>query len=320
MAADMKKQSQRFAAIFLVAAVVSGCSTLNIHEPNRAILESSLKAIESGTASNLAKAELDLNKLLSNTGNHVGDYPVQRFFAQYLLSQVHMKASGGSAFLREPMAEKGFSIDGGGTSTPSKTAHLVATNFNAFHALAMHGAARNKPVSIGEQQLLPPALKEIGTSGAARFLQLCILTVYSQMLFESEANNVFEELGISDLESLMSVMDDGFASDAMKPWICYAMWRRLNENDPQSAYEFAAKAIEYEDVLDLGTDEVHQPIFKRWLSSPKTEFVFVCGTCAEEVELNAMTCLYCNTETKMIDYQYVLRDELDTWKESLGIN
>jgi hypothetical protein len=319
MGAEMKIQSQRVGIIILVALAVSGCSTVKIHEPNRALLELSLKAIESGTPGNLAKAEVNLKKVLANTGNYASEYPVQRFFAHYLLSQVHMTAAAGNAFLTESKAETGFSIDGGGSTAPSNTAHLVATNFNAYHALAMHGAARNKPLAIGNQQLLPASLKDMGIASAARHLQLCILTAYSQMLFESEANNVFKELGVSDLESLTAVMEEGHASAHMKPWICYAMWRRLYESDPRTAFRFAAKAIEYEDALGLGTEELHQPIFKRWLTDPNTPYLFVCGTCGEEVELNSMTCLYCSAETKLIDYQFVLREKLAEWKISAGI-
>ena len=304
----MQAKSFWVVAIVVGSFVVGGCATQKIYGSNLASLDSALKDVESGSSASLARAEGKLTQLLANTGNVVQDYPVQRFFAQYLLGRLHMQASAGRAFLTEPKAKARVSIKKSASTLPSVVSHLVATNYNAFYALDMYGSADGKPLKVGEQDLLPPTLANLGTERAAKHMQLCILTAYSQMLFESEANGILEELEVTDLDSLDRVIADGQASKYMMPWIYYSMWWRLKNEDPRAAFKFAARALETEDVLELGADEVHQPVIEKWLHGP--EFMFICGACAKEVQADSMTCLFCDEETPLIDSEFLLRKNL----------
>lgn len=295
------------AVVALAGLLTSGCETLKIHDGNQKSLAAALVEIEKGTPTSLSKAEGRMRQILSDTGSVRSDYPVQRFFAQYLLARIHMEASGDSAYLKEPKG-KGLLGSGGGVR-PSPTGHLLATNYNAYLGIDMEGTARSKRTTLEGKALLPPELESLGVEGASSYLKLCILTVYSQLLFETESWAILDAIGATNARTLETAIDEGSATDKMKPWIYFAMWKREKDSSPERAFSYAASALASEDALKLDR-EIHHPHIERWLATD--EFSFLCNVCGKEVRAESMLCWYCDEDTPFSDAEYVTKTDLET--------
>jgi len=302
----MKRPNIGIAAVVFGVLLASGCSTLDVYEPNRETLASALGDLESGEPAKLERAEASARSILVSTGNVPKSYSVQRFFAQYLLARLHMTASSSGPFLQEPKEKDAFDLTAGASFQPSPIGHLVATSYHAAYGLGMFKAASGQPLSVGKQKLLPPELEALGVENAARHLQLCLIAVYARLQFDDLTNLYLNRIGATDAEALDRLLVEGDASLDMKLWIYRAMWLQLKKNDPQAAYLFAANCLASADDLGQGTDHVHAKAISSWFAENSSKFNFVCPTCKNPVTVESRTCLACvGSEWKDAVYQEV---------------
>jgi hypothetical protein len=292
----------RIATSALVALLACGCATEKIYSSNQSLLATAVSDVESG---NLVRADASMKKLLMDTGEVADDYAVQRFFAEYLLARVHMAASFGNAFLTEAKPDSAASLGGGPSRKPSPVGHLVATSYHSSYGLQWYQKANGKPTTVDKKALLPPELEELGTYGAGQHLQLCLLTVYSELQFQAQSNEILEAIGATDLESLDKLVADAQATPEMEPWIYRAMWARLEKNDPREAFKFAIRTLETAEELDASAAEEHLPVIDRWLTGSE-DFMFICPNCDKEIRANSPVCKSCRGPERM-DFVYVQR-------------
>ena len=288
----MKRVDMRIAATVFGLLLATGCSTLDVYKPNQETLASALSDLDSGEASRLERAEASARSVLVSTGNVPKDYRVQRFFAQYLLARLHMEASSGAAFLKEPQTQDAFDLGGGASSRVSPVAHLVATSYHAAYGLDMWPSANGLPLKVGKQVLLPPELEALGVERAGKHLQLCLLAAYARLQFDDMTNRYLNRIGASDLIALDNILETGAASLNMKLWIYRAMWNRLKKNEPQLAYQYAARCLECADDLGLPVENHHGRTISNWLG--ENTFNFVCPTCKTPVSVDSRICGVCD--------------------------
>jgi len=246
-----------FASAVLLACATS-CSSPNPYVEHRQILEQAMADLDLGRTS---KAAASLETITGITA--AGDPAVQRFFAAYLLTLVHLEASAYEPFLREPVQQGGsFEVrsQASGGTRPSRIGHLMAVTYNSSRGRAWFANADEQALESDGEKLLPPALEELGTENALVYMNLSILAVYSELNFQDrieEILNGMEEL--TDLEACEALIEQVDLLPELRPWIYRGVFEHQKGRDERNAYRFAIRARETgKDVESFGEDRCDQ--------------------------------------------------------------
>jgi hypothetical protein len=264
----------------VLALLCGGCAATATGDANRATLAAAASEIlpERGPGDpqpDLRLVERDLQGLLARAARR-GD-ATERFWASWLLAQLHAEASLGEAFRYERSAAGGrvggvgTRVSSGGTERPSETSHLVAAVFHAAEARSLF-----EPAVRAAGGALPAELSARDLDDADDNLQLLLLVVYSRLGFADEAARLLEGSPVlRDPAACMSLMESFDLRAGLRPWVCRAIWHDLAPVDPELAYRFAVLAVEGTERFGRGLPRAEVDRIEAWIGRD-APVLFVC--------------------------------------------
>lgn len=168
--------------------------------------------------------------------------PAERFWAAWLLAQLHAAGSADRPFRTELTRAAGAEPE----VRASTASHLLATLYHAGQALAAREQAQRRasPPGTGSSDL-PPELLELGPERAAANLELCAATACFRLGFEDEARRVLERTPeLLRVESCLELLERTRVRRALRPWVCAMVGEHLRGRDELLAYRFGVLALE----------------------------------------------------------------------------
>lgn len=224
-----------------------------------------------------------LNRVLADTQADPEDFALQRFYAAYLLAQLHAAASMGRPFRSEPTTYKSR-VGGIGQHEPeevqkrqpSPTAHLVATVYHASYARSLYErAARSGPMKDGVV-LLPEELWNLGVDKADTGLQILLATTYSRLGFREEvAKTLSRSPDLLEPNRCLAFLDACHTQNRLKPWVCDMVFHYLKEIDELQAYRFGVMAVEGRERFGYGLPAQEVDRIEDWIVNGAS-VMFVC--------------------------------------------
>ena len=222
--------------------------------------------------------EASLLDFLEETSSEQDVYEVQRFFATYLLVDLHQRASFGGGFLTEVNSKASFNVSGSrrGTFQTSDTGHLVATTYFAGKLRALFGKAKKRSTREGDVELLPPPMSTLDAPQALDFANLALLTAYVRLDFEQEAAAIVQSIDALEDgdQAALQFMEDARVPPSAPPWILYAAHVRNRDVEVRKAYRYGILARRYARATETSFGSVPSDRIVDWvLGHPKWEFV-----------------------------------------------
>ncbi len=288
-------------ALGVAALLLAGCSTDRIYRENEAQLAASLASIENDQ---FQQAEQHAIRVLVDTGNVVDDYPLQRFFASYLLTLTHLTAFFEKPYLTEPVSGAWAGLGATGSRRPSPVGHLVATTYHGTYGLERLSGAIGSKTVVDKQTLLPAALEELGAENASTHIKLCLLTVYSRLQYQDQANQVLHSIpGATDLAQLEPLLERTRTAASMRPWIYSAVFANLkrSKESEKAAYKFAIRTLDCPETAESAFGERERQVIKDWITT-ESSYVFRCPECLDSaVNVDFPLCTKCRN-VERIDF------------------
>jgi predicted RNA-binding Zn-ribbon protein involved in translation (DUF1610 family) len=275
----MKTMTMRNLGPALLCIAFAACSTEKIYTNNHQLLAESLAHLE---RSEYPATEAKLREVLVATGDVAREYELQRFFAEYLLARMHLEAYfADRPYLTEPAPGRGRDDV---RQRPSPDAHLIAATYHGAYGLDRGAAAADDPPTVEGQVQLPPALAELGVANATRYIDLCLVTIYSRFQFQDKVGRVLDAFAEPHQLEDPAVFDGLIAgagiSEAMRPWIYHAVYERLRtRKDNREAYRFACKILDTpRDVVEAHFDVKEIASIEAWILVG-SGYDFICPNC-----------------------------------------
>jgi hypothetical protein len=235
---------------FVSLYALSACASNDAYLDNQRDLDFALAAF--AAKEQPEDVVMRLNRVLADTQDAASEFALQRFYAAFLLAQVHAAASMGSPFREEPTT---FRSRVGGIGRrdpsdedmerPSRTAHLVATMYHASFARSLYEqAARSGPQKDGIV-LVPDELWNLGVDHADTNLQILLTTTYSRLGFRDEvAKTLAQSPDLLKPERCLAFLESSHVQTRLKPWVCVMVFEYLKNLDELQAYRFGILAVE----------------------------------------------------------------------------
>ncbi len=155
--------------------------------------------------------------------------PREELRVAYYLTQAHLFASLGKAFLSEPTSDSTRSLGTGARYRPSPTSHMVALVYHASSARALldaHDGGLDRQKVEGN-------------------LRLATATTFARMGFHDVAGRVTERdpelLSLLEFEELLTRYD---LPEELATWLAVLAFDAHKHRNEQSAYRFAILALE----------------------------------------------------------------------------
>ena len=184
-------------AHLVLLLLLAGCRSGNPFQENHDDLRFALLGAES--VSDRGEVIHRLNRVLVNTQTEPETFALQRFYAAFLLAQIHATASLEAPFLTEATVGRDR-IEGIGSprrvpygQNPSTTAHLMATIYHASYARSLHASAAVSEAEADEGALIPDELSGFDLDRALANLQILMTTAYARMGFREEAAEILAD-------------------------------------------------------------------------------------------------------------------------------
>lgn len=255
--------------IALALSATFGCKSANPYAENRLVLEQSLLDLEAGR---YRESAFRLQKLLAETSEKSEAHALQRFFAAYLLTETHDRASHGAGFLEEPGARTAYTNRP--RPRPSRLGHLMAMTYHSGFGRSSFEMARRSPLEHEGERKLPEELEELGIERACTYLNLCFLAIHAELDFQDRIDEFLTDVPEwIDLERCEVLMDEVTLTPEVRPWVHLAVFEYLKERDERNAYRFAIRARETsQDVEAFGEERRHQ--LAGWITE-ESSFQFV---------------------------------------------
>jgi len=226
--------------ITLVLTATLGCKSANPYTEKRLVLEQSLEDLEAGR---YRDSVFRLQKLLAETSEEPEAHALQRFFAAYLLTEAHERASHGESFLEEPGPRTSYT--GAPRSRPSRLGHLKAMTYHSGFGHSSYELARRSPLEHENERKLPEELEALGTERACTYLNLCFLAIHAELDFQDRIDEFLSSVPEwVDLERCEELMDEVSLRPEVRPWVHLAVFEYLKDRDERNAYRFAIRARE----------------------------------------------------------------------------
>lgn len=272
----------KFAAAALALVFVAACgSTEQWQENQKGLAFASQQMAASG---NLQPVANRMQSLLNDTQKGASDFQLQRFFAAFVLAQIHASASLGDEYLTE-VSTAGTRVrgigraggQGGGTNqSPSTNRHILAAVYNASLARAWYGGAARSGPKYEDVTLLPPDLAGLGVDNADANLGVILATSLSRLNFDERVGKILDEspAALFELESCMEALDSFEVQDRLRPWVALMIFQHLSEDDPEEAYRFGVSAVEGKKRFGQTLPADETAAIERWITSDaKVQFV-----------------------------------------------
>jgi len=255
----------------VLLTALSACASNDAYLDNQRDLQFALEAY---AARELPEEVVTrLNRVLVDTQNEPNDFALQRFYAAFLLTQVHAAASMGMPFRQEPTTLRSR-VGGIGQRDPSDeemrrpspTAHLVATMYHASFARALY----DKAVRSGPQKdgivLVPDELWNLGVDQADANLQVLLSTTYSRLGFRDEvAKTLAQSPDLLEPARCLAFLDNSLTQTRLKPWVCEMVFEYLKNLNELQAYRFGIMAVEGRERFGYGLPEASVARIDDWI-------------------------------------------------------
>ena len=267
--------SLRFLAV--LSLLLASCGTVAIHDKNATNLAA---AVDHMNAGRYADAQTNARAVLLNTGEVANDYALQRFYASYLLNQVHLAAAFNGPFL----TENEVSWRGEVRAKPSRNAHLVASVYHGSHGIDAFGAANGKPAVVDGVDLLPPSLAGIDAQSALRAIEVSMLAVYSRLQYDLQVARILDDVQPGQkLGPFEAMLDQCQVAEHMRPWLYWSVFERKQEADPAAAFKFGVRTIETAAAEGAEFPTPYIDELASWmLDNPS--YTFTCPSCFDRLE------------------------------------
>lgn len=313
-------RSSLLIGLVAVLGLVSSCSSEKLYASNRGTLQAAIERMESG---DLKGAEQSVKSVLVMTGETPGDYALQRYFAEYLLSQIHMSAFVGQPYLVVRGGEQG-GFDAMGNRLAAETSplgHLVAANYHAAYGRDAYPSVREAPLQVDGEPLLPPSLADLGVQNALIGMNLATLTGFARLRFEDSVASFLNSMpGVLELDSCDELLENARVSHEIEPWVYLALHEQLRARDAREAFRFAVRALHGRPGVSTAKglsqrerEDVHEWILegaeKQWKIS------FYCTDCREEIDPILEQCLG-NCGRPAIEFEALTTDEVEALEAS----
>ncbi len=176
-----------------------------------------------------------LENVLVSTQTDPESHAFQRFWASYLLAELH-SAAASAPFLTEPPPASALVYASSG-ATPSRTAHLVAAIDHASRARHLFPRIANRPV--------PAELESLTTEDVQANLDLLVATGLARLGFQTEGGTILANAPkLLDPDQCRTELARLALREDLVPWVFVLASDTLRKTDELRAYRFAVIAIE----------------------------------------------------------------------------
>lgn len=233
--------------------LATGCSSTKQWETNRRNIATSIEQFEDGDLRVIAAR---MNGLLADTEEDRGSFALQRFYANYMLAQVHTAGSLDRPFLKETTTAAS-AVGGigrrdtgdGPDQRESVHGHLAASILHASAARELYDAAARSGPKYEDVTLLPEELWNLGVANADANLQIAITTALARMGFDAQVEKVLDASPADFLkkDGALAYMDQYQVQKKLQPWVCWMIFDYLAHDpshDEREAYYFGVLAVE----------------------------------------------------------------------------
>ena len=289
----MNRSTLRIACLLLVVLpLASACSSVDPYRRPFEQLE-------------VAEAQLDgddfrgtvrtLEELLAETEEAAPKFALQRFYADYLLTRAHVRASLVAPYLTEIVPNPSISSSvAGGKVRPSRNAHLMAALMHRSFALGLREAAMLSDTESIGGPLLPPALEGFAIPNVGNYLFIAALAAYGNLGFEDDVRRVVkDEPELSSVPQTRAFLATAEVGEEWHDDVFVFLFRALRTVDRIEAFHFAISALAESANSDgtFGLDPLVLGEIGDFMQSG-----FTCTSCGKPVIKNEWICPYDNSE------------------------
>ncbi len=277
-----------FIAAVLALPIVAACGSTEQWEKNQQGLALATQQLE--TDGSLQAVAIRMQSLLDDTQEDPREFELQRFFAAFMLAQVHASASLGEEYLTEKSGVPGFRPAGGGDPNQSLSTnrHVLAAFYNASLAREWFGGAVRSGPKYEDVTLLPPDLSDLGVENADLNLVLIVASSLSRFNFDERVRKLLDEsvpAELFELESCLEALDRLKIPEELRPWVALMIFHHLKADSIEEAYRFGVIAVEGEKRFGRALPEKEVAAVEEWITGgapkkficPKDRLVYLSG-------------------------------------------
>lgn len=277
----------RLATALALLGTLAACKGPNPFAENEKRLRADLEKLDSGQ---LASASGDLESLLASTAGDADELKVQRYYAAYLLTQAHVRASLGAAFIKDAARSSSTGIGGSTSASGAEIAHIVATMMWANEGKELAAKAKGGALREDGVELLPPGLRELSPQLAESGLDVAMLVVYARLGFEDRVSKTLDaSTALYKLENCEKLLDEARVEAGLRPWVYRTLFEYLRTRDEPGAYKFGVRLLETADASGGTLDKHATDAVIEWIRNG-SHFVFRCGSCKQPVVPELRAC------------------------------
>ena len=257
------RPNRRTSALLALVFGFTACATPGTRAPTDAL---GFVVPDLDDAARRESAVFRLETVLSTTQIDPDAFATQRFWASFLLAELHTFAAA-EPFLTEPGAARGPASTSR-SARPSDTAHLVAAIDHASRARHLFPRVSGKPV--------PAALGPREMSGVRATLDLLVATGLARLGFRSEVGRLLEDsTALFDPALCTSELERLGVRRELYPWVCVMASEAIRGTNEPDAYRFAVMAIESKERFGVALPEDAVRDLEGWILT-EASVQFVC--------------------------------------------
>ncbi|MCB9897766.1 MAG: hypothetical protein H6825_07170 [Planctomycetes bacterium] len=278
--------------VFIVLPLAAACSSV---DPYRRPFEQ----LEVGAAQldtdDFPGSVATLEELLAETEARAPEFALQRFYAEYLLTRAHVRASLVQPFLTEVVPNPSISSSAsGGKVRPSRNAHLMAALMHRSFALEQREGAEASPTDSIGGPMLPPALEGFAIQNVSNYLFIAALAAYGNLGFEDDVRRVVkDEPNLSSVAQTRSFLATAQVGEEWYDDVFVFLFRALRPVDRIEAFRFAIAALAQSTRGD-GTFSL-DPLVLDEIGEYMTSG-FTCTVCGKPVVKDEWICPWDNSD------------------------
>lgn len=284
----------RALGVALLGAISCACSSPELYQSNRNLLDQALASLEAGEYERCVRTA---DSLVERTAEEAGEYQLQRFFAAHAAVRAHVLASFHGSFLHEPRNTH-MTLGDAPREVGSPVAHMVAAARRAGVGLGWKKHVGDPAAQTLEQQL-PPFYAALGAEGAASDLNFCLLSIYARLGFEDRLSDILSgNPDLIDLERCEVLMEGACVAPEVRPWVRWLVFRYLRTKDEPRAYKFAVKTLFGGGANSVG--EAVEKDVREWITTGSS-YEYTCPSCKAIANPTISVCVQ-DSLTALIDF------------------
>lgn len=289
----MRHRMSRFACwSLLVSFLALGCGAV---DPYRRPYEQLEVAATQFDLLDFPQSVATLEELLAETEPQAEKFALQRFYAQYLLARVHIRASLMQPFLQEVVPSPSISTSvAGGKARPSRNAHLMAALMHRGGALSARASAEGAATESAGGPLLPAMLADFTLENVENYLFIAALAAYGHLGFDDDVRRVVkDEPNLASVANTRAFLHSAKVGVEWHDEVFVILFRALRSVNRIDAFQFAIAALAQSTRGD-GTFDL-DPLAAEEIGAFMTSG-FVCTVCTKAVVKDEWICPYDNAD------------------------